>query len=543
MISKADPQINLGTETRTMTRNLLSIALFFFSFSLVGQNADYLEYIERFKEIAITEMERAGVPASIKLGQGLLESGGGTSTLAIKANNHFGIKCGSKWTGKTHYRKDDDRDPVTGKLIKSCFRKYRNANASYVAHSEFLRDNRRYDFLFYLDARDYKRWAYGLKRAGYATSATYAEKLIRVIESYNLNQYDYYTSTDLIAGTIPTDPTNPTDPRPEPPTSTEQPTGPLGGIFLNNDVKMVLAKARQTPGQIAQLTNIPVKRILSYNEGITKENQKLRPKERVYLQKKRRSYRERKKYHYVKAGETMYQIAQLYGLRLKRLQTRNRMASGSQPAEGQKIKLRGWKVKPINKPLLVNEVPPRENKPSAFLPDEDNDGMIDLEDENGEIVPPPVKTKPTKRLRPTDPAKPTIPRKEPDVQNSTTGFDSDFQGQTTKPSIPATTTDDFRSGTSQTTEGTITSQPTNPGGLIEPPVRTDRPSSTTPNPTTTNTSSDDLPDELSAQYYTVIDGDTLYGIARRYKTTVEQIKSLNGLQSNFIRRGMMLRIK
>lgn len=520
-----------------MLRNLLLITFLLFSFSLIGQNLGYLDYIERFKETAIKEMERAGVPASIKLAQGLLESGGGTSTLAVKANNHFGIKCGSKWTGKTHYRKDDDRDPVTGKIIKSCFRKYRNANASYVAHSEFLRDNRRYEFLFYLDPRDYKRWAYGLKRAGYATSATYAEKLINMIESYNLNQYDYYSSTDLITGTTP--PTS-TEPPSTSPTGTEQPTGPLGGIFLNNDVKMVLAKAGQTPAQIAHLTNTSVNRILSYNEGISNVSQKLKPNERVYLQKKRRSYRERKKYHYVKSGETMYQIAQLYGVRLKRLYKRNRLAYGAEPAEGQKIKLRGWKVKPINKPLLVNEVPPRENKSSIFLPDDDNDGMIDLEDENGKIVPPPVKTQPTNRpSRPTDPAQPTIPNKESDTQNPTTDFEPDFPGQTTEPTIPATTTDDFRPGMQP--DGTNTSQPANPGGLINPPVRSDRPSSTTP--TTTNTSTDDLSDELSAQYYTVIDGDTLYSIARRYQTTVEQIKSLNGLQSNLIRRGMMLRVK
>ena len=149
-------------------------------------------YIKKFKKIAISEMERTGVPASIKLAQGILESNAGQSTLARKANNHFGIKCGSTWTGKTYYRKDDDFDE-NGNLVESCFRAYRNAKSSFIAHSEFLADPRkryRYGFLFQLNPRDYKAWARGLKRAGYATSPTYAEKLISIIETYDLDQYD-----------------------------------------------------------------------------------------------------------------------------------------------------------------------------------------------------------------------------------------------------------------------------------------------------------------------------------------------------------------
>ena len=157
-------------------------------------NQSFNNYIEQHKDIAIQEMLRTGVPASIKLAQALLESNAGRSTLALKANNHFGIKCGSKWKGKTHYRKDDDYK--RGKLVKSCFRKYKKTQESFIAHSNFLKDNKRYASLFQLDRKDYKKWAKGLKKAGYATSKTYAQKLIKLIEEYKLYQYDclLYTS-------------------------------------------------------------------------------------------------------------------------------------------------------------------------------------------------------------------------------------------------------------------------------------------------------------------------------------------------------------
>lgn len=465
-----------------MLKSFFTSLLLFCFFAISAQNAGYLNYVNKFKDIAIREMDRAGVPASIKLGQGLLESGGGTSTLAIKANNHFGIKCGSRWNGRTHYRKDDDRD-ANGKLIKSCFRSYKNAAASYTAHSEFLRDNRRYDFLFYLNPRDYKRWAYGLKKAGYATSATYAEKLIRVIETYELYQFDDYSQTDLLAGTVPT--------------PGGAPTGGLTGILLNNDVKMVLAKAGQTPSQIAQMTEIPARSIVKYNEKILSPDQVLAGNERVYLQKKRRGYRAKKKYHYVKEGENMYKIAQLYGIRLKRLYTRNRLPINSQPAVGEKIKVRGWKVKPTAVPRLRNEVPPRDEPTRPVLPDEDNDGFIDLEDDDGNVLPSP---------------KPPAPNPKPeDVPEVTTP---------PKDTIPAVTgktfeeIDDF---------------------VPAPPVNTRNPNVDTPNTTT--------PDVSTEKTYIVQRGDTLYSISRRFSISVQELKTLNRLTSNLIYKGQALRVR
>lgn len=149
------------------------------------------QYIQKFEDISRTEMKRKGIPASITLAQGILESGSGSSTLAREANNHFGIKCGSNWNGPSMKRKDDDYK--RGRLVKSCFRKYDNPNSSYRDHSEFLSDPKkayRYGFLFELSSTDYKGWAKGLQKAGYATSRTYASKLIRIIEQYQLYNYD-----------------------------------------------------------------------------------------------------------------------------------------------------------------------------------------------------------------------------------------------------------------------------------------------------------------------------------------------------------------
>jgi len=290
-------------------------------------------YIKRYKKIAISEMERAGVPASIKLAQGILESNSGKSTLARKANNHFGMKCGSVWSGKEYYKEDDDYDE-NGKLIKSCFRVYSNADECYIAHSNFLSDPRkryRYGFLFDLDIKDYVAWARGLKTAGYATNPAYADKLIGVIESYNLDQYDNMTSDNPSGGTI-------IDSK---------------GIVKINSVKVVTAGEGETPFDIGLATETPTKCILKYNEALTNSTQVIKENTRVFLQKKRSGYRGKQKYHSMKEGETLYDLSQRYGISLKKLRKRNRVNADEEPAKGQKVKLRGFKVFKKNKPRVV----------------------------------------------------------------------------------------------------------------------------------------------------------------------------------------------
>ncbi|MBK8347387.1 MAG: glucosaminidase domain-containing protein [Saprospiraceae bacterium] len=147
------------------------------------------EYIEAYKDLAVVEMYRTGIPASITLAQGLHESNYGTSKLATEANNHFGIKCKSYWTGKTYYHKDDDYN-TKGQITESCFRAYDSDIDSYIDRSNFLMQTERYIPLFSFDKKDFTSWAYGLKYCGYATDDTYTQKLISKIEKYQLHQFD-----------------------------------------------------------------------------------------------------------------------------------------------------------------------------------------------------------------------------------------------------------------------------------------------------------------------------------------------------------------
>lgn len=163
-----------------------TISLFSFDFN---PESAANEYIKSYKELAIVEMYRTGIPASITLAQGLHESNYGTSKLATEANNHFGIKCKSYWTGKTYYHKDDDYNNK-GQLTESCFRAYSSDIDSYIDRSNFLMQTERYSPLFNFNKTDYQAWAYGLKYCGYATDDQYSHKLIRKIEKYNLNEYD-----------------------------------------------------------------------------------------------------------------------------------------------------------------------------------------------------------------------------------------------------------------------------------------------------------------------------------------------------------------
>lgn len=155
--------------------------LFFCGAVVAAQTITIQEYIDTYKDMAIREMQRVGIPASITLAQGILETEAGNSDLVRRSNNHFGIKCKSSWTGESVYHDDDEQG--------ECFRKYNNAEDSYRDHSNFLRGSERYAFLFKLDPSDYKGWARGLKKAGYATNPRYPDILIRNIEQYNLQQY------------------------------------------------------------------------------------------------------------------------------------------------------------------------------------------------------------------------------------------------------------------------------------------------------------------------------------------------------------------
>lgn len=454
------------------------------------QSETQLSYIERYKDIAIQEMERSGIPASIKLAQGLLESNAGQSMLARRANNHFGIKCGANWEGDTVYREDDDYDE-NGKLIKSCFRSYKNNQASYIAHSEFLRDPRkafRYGFLFRLDPKDYRRWAYGLKQAGYATSPTYPEKLISLIERYELFRYDNATAVDI---DTPSDIV-------------------ASGILDNNDVRYVVAAEGEALEDIALRVDVSVRNLINYNDNLNNSEVGIQEGDRVYLQPKRNSYRGRQKYHTVKAGESMFAIAQQYGVKLSKLYKRNRLTSGQEPGEGEKIKLRGGKIRET--PKLRKEIEEATPPNSTTIPVLPN-GELDMEE------PEPDTDAPATPPVPSTPANPVIVQPETPNSGTPTEVPIIIIGPGSNPAPPA---------------GPTTNPPSPVGNpTVEPTPVPVRPDTTSPSP----------PVEGQPQYHTVVAGETLYGISKRYNTTVELIQSLNGLNSNIIQAGMRLRVQ
>ena len=334
-----------------------------------AQTEQHRQYIDRFYPIAVAEMERSGIPASIKLAQGILESGVGRSELATNANNHFGIKCGGSWDGEGYYVKDDDRD-ADGNLIKSCFRVFESPEESYIAHTEFLKDPNkayRYGSLFEFSNTDYEKWAYGLKEAGYATNPNYPNLLIAVINNNNLTQYDLLTKADLDQAFV----TN------YPKERDEIINKKYTKITMFNDLESALAREGDTPLDISQKFNIPTKLIVKYNEidgvKIFKEN------ERVFLQNKRTKYKGKTKFHRVQQGESMYDIGQKYGIKTQWLYWRNRMEAETEPAPGEQLKLKGWNFNGVE--ILPIGTDPHAENETDTEPNE-NDGFLD------EIVPP-----------------------------------------------------------------------------------------------------------------------------------------------------------
>ncbi len=300
-------------------------------------------YIQEYSSIAISEMERTGIPASIKLAQGLLESNWGRSDLAKNANNHFGIKCGASWKGERYFKEDDDYH--NGQLIASCFRAYTSPKESYEAHSNFLRSPRksgRYDFLFAYPSTDYISWAKGLQKAGYATDPMYPGKLIRIIEKYQLYKYD--KAPKEIETTKPSYSDNRTIIAVEPNAIVETRANDVehfqDRIEQINSISMVRAREGESPLAIALLFGVSFEDLKSFNERLPDKNEVLKAGEIVFLGKKKRSFEGAKKVHEVQHGETMYMIAQQYGLRLSSLNAKNRMPGSAIPLAGEKIYLK-----------------------------------------------------------------------------------------------------------------------------------------------------------------------------------------------------------
>ena len=291
------------------------------------------EYVDKYARIAVEEMKRTGVPASITLAQGLLESRYGQSELAVKGKNHFGIKCHNDWRGKKMYQDDDRRG--------ECFRVYSNVEASFRDHSDFLRSRDRYKSLFDLDRRDYKGWAKGLKKAGYATDPLYADKLIDLIEDYELYRYDRNvkvpekTPSELESPVIAVLP----EARPEIDYSETVELAPVHTIYEQNGVPFLYAVEGETSDAIARANGLFAKELLRFNDlsaPCTFEGGEI-----VYLaRKKTKGPKGVSKYVVESEGETLWSISQRFGVRMKSLLKMNPALSGLTLEEGDTVNLR-----------------------------------------------------------------------------------------------------------------------------------------------------------------------------------------------------------
>ncbi len=313
-----------------MIKYILSVIVFFACTSVFAQSDKMSreEYILKYYKIAISEMERSGIPASITLAQGCWESQNGNSTLATDGNNHFGIKCKKDWDGKRIYHDDDAKH--------ECFRKYAHAEASYLDHSNFLMSGPRYSFLFQLDPKDYVGWAQGLKKAGYATDPTYAERLIKIIEENKLYLYDEYGDNRQLAS-LKHD-------SGQPKLSSCPPlnkTNAAHKVELRNGLRTIVVAEGETYESITKSLGLKDWELSHYNDFA--EGRQPRANEILYIESKYKKADRSHKQHVAEDGDTMHYIAQRYGLKLKPLLKRNRMKEGDEPDKGQVIYLRDKK--------------------------------------------------------------------------------------------------------------------------------------------------------------------------------------------------------
>ena len=317
----------------TLLKSLLPLLLIVVSSVGHAQTTQVVQdYINEYKELAMEEMKRTGVPASIKLAQGIHETMAGTSVLVLKSNNHFGIKCKSIWTGDKVYHDDDARG--------ECFRSYASPVDSYRDHSDFLKGGQRYAFLFQMDPADYKGWAYGLKKAGYATNIKYSQIIIKLIEDYNLQEYSLIAMGRMqkdasVASTAPSKSilasaaVNVTEPEAAP-----KPNYPSGQFMINN-TRVVFATGGTALLTIARQYDVSLARLLEFNDI---KSDVLGKDQLVYLQRKRKVGAN--DFHIVQRGETLYDVCQSEGLRLESLAEYNHLQPYDEPAIGEKLYLR-----------------------------------------------------------------------------------------------------------------------------------------------------------------------------------------------------------
>lgn len=552
-------------------RRLVTIMLqCLFVLGLEAQNQQAVElYIERYSPIAIAEMMRTNVPASIKLAQGILESGAGTTDLALNANNHFGIKCSNDWTGPGYSKKDDDfKDGV---LVESCFRVYTSPEESYRAHTDFLLGRKRYAYLFEYERTDYKRWAKGLKSAGYATDPGYPQKLIQRIEEFQLFKFDTMApdSVGEKSDVVLLD----ENVAPRCRQLSDIFTTYKKGLFAANQVVFVYAKEGDAPLNIAIRQGIPLKKILKFND--LRPNDEFYEFQPVFIAPKKSEYKGTETSHQVIGYESMYEISQKYGIKLENLLEINGYQFGQEPAKGSQVWLVKQKKlvkaafrqgdnkrpcptivpKPIVEtaiskvefydPVLEDELPalppsPEPVKPA--LPDRtpyrpktngklvntsvDDDGIVWADDNTVPAIPdfkPRIETEedvpfivpPKQEILPAKPnvsevETPVVPPKQPDV-TPPSAFKPILSDGPVKPTPSVVKTN--------TTTAT----------------------SVTPVPVSIRPGTESIINQRPS-FHIVQKGDTPYNISRRYNIKVADLVSLNGIVNNSISLGQKLNI-
>lgn len=488
-----------------MKKSVQILAVFMFFQAFASAKSAQEQYIEKYRKIAVDEMQRTGIPASVKLAQGILESNAGRSRLAQKANNHFGMKCGGDWVGGKFYKEDDDYDN-RGRLQKSCFRKYNRAKDSWYAHSEFLKKPR-YQYLYNLRPDDYKGWARGLKRAGYATSPSYAHDLITVIETYRLYEYD------VIESQLPTKVLEePILPRKEIVIPSNDAPADLRVISYVNDVKVTYVQAGETLMDIASRTGVSSNALLKYNELFNSSSVVMKTGTRVFLQMKRTANREKQVWHKVRPGENMFDIAQKYGVQLEKLYERNLMKKKTEPAVGEQIMLRG---KRHETPDLRGEE--KEQKVESTVPA----SKIEI---------------PTPEMETPKP-EPELQTEEPEEEE---GFmneeDVVYLDELEIPFEEEEVLDDEIIVKTHESETLIDSGFGEEEELVIPQTPQVKETPIENNSRIATSSEAD-------NYYTVRPKDTLYSIARSHGATVNQIMSWNDLSGNTIHPNQQLRVR
>jgi LysM repeat protein len=344
----------------------ITVLLLMLCFQTQAQQEKALAYIEKYKDAAIAEMRRSGVPAAITLAQGMLESAYGESNLCKQSNNHFGIKCKTEWTGNKVYSDDDRKN--------ECFRAYPDAAASYKDHSDFLKSRDWYASLFKLSPTDVEGWAYGLKKAGYAVEKNYPQQLLKLINDYNLNQYTLAamqpantiantvavnhstnnTPTSVIstphqtpdAASISKDVTTMNKPETvilSKPNSVENKTfvqpskvNYPQGVFTINHTKVIYAHAGTSLIMLANDYHIDLAKLIEFNE--LQETDVLQKDGLIFLERKQK--KGEKEFHVVAVNETLRDISQKTGVRMDYVLTYNNLNKNAQPAVGEKIFLK-----------------------------------------------------------------------------------------------------------------------------------------------------------------------------------------------------------